>query len=291
MTFKCLQVLLSSLLIVTGGTLSASQALNSRECELIDTYESSENTPFSERFAKMVHQREFCVSSGGECSVPLQKRIEDFYIVIKGERHIPSAEMLQISKEALANTLSQIEMTTGLNARLDKPTETENFIFLVYVDKVLAARRFEDYTAGWIVPENLFGKSPQDTEIISNLFRTFIETDLPFATVGRWPSSGVTRASQIWISVGNDERLMRQCIAEEFFLSMGLGVGTEVPSIFDYPFSHGKSDTELSDFDLLLLKFLYRDEMKAGSTRPQTIKSVSNVIRNECPAADKKVQP
>lgn len=199
--------------------------------------------------------------------------------------------MLQISKEALANTLSQIEMTTGLEARLENPTGTENFVYLVYVDKELATRRFNDYTAGWIVPNSMSRKFPKQKEQVLKAFRYFIETDQPCVAVSRLNTDNVVRAEQIWISVDNNERLMRQCVAEELFNSMGLDEGTEVASIFDYSFSHNKSDTELSDFDLLLLKLLYRNEMKAGSTRPQTIESVSNVIRNECPAADQMAQP
>ena len=153
---KCTQILYAFLFIVFGKNLIAAEALNAQDCDLIYSYQNSENAPFAEHFANMVHQRELCSSNDSECSVPLQKRIDDFFVLIDGERHIPSTHMREVSKNALSNVLLQIETATGLNARLDKPTGTSNYIYLVYVDKELASRRFDDYTAGWIVPDNIF---------------------------------------------------------------------------------------------------------------------------------------
>ena len=290
MTFKCVQVLLSSLLIVTGGHLSASQALNSRECELIDAYERSENTPFSEHFANMVHQREFCFSTGSDCSVPLQKRADDFHVVILGDKHLPSAHMRQVARTALEKVVAQFKKASGIAMLTGKRDGVSNFIYLVFVDRELAIRRFDDYTSAWIAPRSVAANADEKSKLVF-LFKEFLKDDQTCRVIHKIRPSGRIDRAQIWIRTDVNETMMRQCIAEEVFNSIGLSEGTEVASIFDYSFSHNKSDTELSDFDLLLLKLLYRDELKVGSTRPQTIESVSNVFRSECPAADQTAQP
>lgn len=285
MDFKYSRVFLSCLLITAANNLNALQALNTHQCELISSYESREESPFSEHFANMVHRRELCMENSAECAVPLQKRIEDYYLVVKGEKHFATDEMLQVSRDALANVISQMEAMTRIKARLEKPTGTENFIHLVYVDTELATRRYSDYTAGWIVPDSMYEKNPEGKEIARKMFQLVLEGAQPCIVLSQYYPDSVISGAQIWINIANDEELMRRCIAEEIFNSMGLSEGTEVTNIFDYPFSHNDSDTELSEFDLLMMKLLYRRELKAGSTRLQTIERVSGIIANECPAA------
>ena len=114
------------------------------------------------------------------------------------------------------------------------------------------------------------------------MFRIFLKTELPCLVVSQFNPDNVIRGAQVWISVNIGESLMRQCVAEELYNSIGLDEGTEVGSIFDFRFSHDNLSKELSAFDLLLMKLLYRHELKVGSTRTQTIESVSNIVKNEC---------
>ncbi|MBO9434107.1 DUF2927 domain-containing protein [Ruegeria sp. R13_0] len=265
-----------------ANNANAVELLSPRECEIIDNYQKSEDMTFADRFSMMVHQREFCFSEGGVCSAKLHKRTEDYFLVVRGEKRFPSTEIAFVAEDALLKTLEEISSVTGVRAIFEKPKNADNFIFLVFVDKDFASRRFQEHLNAWIAPPSVAANSEEKGQLEA-LFREFLKTDQSCVAINHLTTHGRIERAQIWIRTDIDEVTMRRCISEEFYNTFGISEGVEVGSIFDYEFSHSQGDVELSDFDLLLLKILYRDEFGVGTLIEETKSSVEELIGSSCP--------
>lgn len=272
---------------VAPGAIGAGELLSKHDCEIIASYEREyereADLPFPERFAKMVHQREYCFDAGKVCQVPLMKRQEDFYVVVRGKRHFASDGLAGTARKALIKVAEQLRDTTGLTPLFTKPSGASSFVYLVFVDREIAEARFDEYVASWIAPDSVASNADGKLELQS-IFRNFLEGNQPCMVINHLTDHNTIERAQIWIRADLDDALMQQCIAEEFYNSMGVSEGVEVPSIFDFRFSHEKGDVVLSDFDLLLLKILYWREIPIGASRTQTRKLVERVLAKDCKA-------
>ena len=247
--------------------------LSERECALIREFEENEEASFVDRFAKMAHQREFCSDQGEDCSVSLRKRVDDFYLIMRGNDSFPTDEVAQYTSEALLQTFGQIYSATGIRPLPGEAKKAKNFIFLIFVDEVTAKHYYDEYVERWITPQSL-ARSKEEKELLEETFRNFLTTKQPCMALDYINSSGKIDKAQIWIRTDLSQNLMEQCVAEEVYNSFGLSEGVEVGSIFDYRFSHKEGDTSLSEFDLLLLSVLYNDELLPNSNVAQTKQTV-----------------
>ncbi|MBY6065779.1 DUF2927 domain-containing protein [Leisingera aquaemixtae] len=274
---------LTSLFFATflPAATGAGGLLERQDCESISAYDRENSLSFPERFAKMAHQREYCFDDGAACQVPLMKRVEDFYVVVRGERHFASDQLSQVAGDALVNVAKQVLKTTGIRPLFTRPSGASNFAYLVFVDKEIANDRFDDYVTGWITPDSVAANADGKAEL-RRIFQNFLDVDQPCMVINHLTDHNRIERAQIWIRADLDEVQMRRCIAEEFYNSLGLSEGVEVGSIFDFRFSHGADDVELSSFDLLLLKILYWKEIPIGSTRGQSVKSVERLLATDC---------
>ncbi len=265
-----------------ANSANAVELLSPHECEIIDNYQKSEDMTFADRFSMMVHQREFCFSEGEVCRAKLHKRTEDYFLVVAGEKRFPSTEIAFVAEDALLKTLEKIRSVTGVRAIFEKPKNADNFIFLVFVDKDFASRRFQEHLDAWIAPPSVAANSEEKHQL-ETFFKEFLKTDQSCVAINHLKSHGRIERAQVWIRTDIDEVTMRRCISEEFYNTFGISEGVEVGSIFDYEFSHSQGDVELSDFDLLLLKILYRDEFGVGTLIEETKSSVEELIDSSCP--------
>ena len=264
--------------LLASEVASSSSILNARDCALIQNFEETTSGSFAEFFANLAHQREICMDSRIEgCEVLLQKRINDFHIVVKGQKYFSSNESALAAEDAFAEMLGNMRRATGLRAVFDEPVGVSDYIWLVFVNVDTVKQDFDAYVKARIARKS-FGHVQERTE----LFKFFINSNAPCEVVLNQRPDSIIKAAHIWIRSDLSPSQTKRCIAEEFYNSFGLDEGIEVGSIFDYKFSHRPSDTSLSEFDLLLLKVLYSNSLAPGSTRANTIVTVQRLASREC---------
>lgn len=259
-------------------TAALSNPLLTREAfALVQEFEDTTSRSFGEHFANMAHQREKCFGvRADDCQVPLQKRVSDYYLIVKGQKHFTTTNSnnpAKAAEEALLEVLTQFRNTTGLRAIFDKPQGARDYIYLVFVNAESVSENFDIYVKGRIARDS-FGHPQERTE----LFRGFIDNNYPCQVVHSFTKDNTIHAAHIWIRSDLSEIKTKQCVAEEFYNSFGLSEGVEVGSIFDYEFSHKAGDISLSVFDLLLLKILYSDELPRGIDHANTVEIVEKMV-------------
>lgn len=258
-------------------TTLAEPILSRTDFALLEEFEDTTSRSFAEHFANMVHQREICFGArADDCQVPLQKRVSDYHLIVKGQKYFTpsnSDNPAKAAEEALLEVLAQFRNTTDLRAIFEKPQGARDYIYLVFVNAESVSENFDIYVKGRIARDS-FGHPQERTE----LFREFIDNNYPCQMVHSFTKDNTIHAAHIWIRSDLSEVQTKQCVAEEFYNSFGLSEGVEVGSIFDYEFSHKAGDTSLSVFDLLLLKILYSDELPLGSERATTMEIVQKMV-------------
>lgn len=212
-------------------------------------------------FLNSIHTREICVGSTGSCEVPLQKRVEDFLVVVRGEKGFTSDDVIEAASEALVSSVKIIEDATGLSALWDAPTEpTNNFVFITFINEDVLASDPDGFITARIAPPSL--SEPLKRK---RLFLEFLDSGLPCMYFTSKFEDGVIRDSQIWIRVDLSSDVMRRCIAEELVNSMGVDDGTAFDSIFDWPPSkQAYANNPLSLRHIGYLALLYDPSMKPG---------------------------
>jgi len=257
-------------------TVAVSQSVLTREdFTLIQDFEDTTSRSFAEHFANMVHQFEFCLGTQEVCKVLLQKRMGNFYLF--DERPKSTFQSSKAATEAITLVLKQFQEASGLQRRLGQPQGTSDYIYLVFVEPELAEYYFDIFAKAHIIHKD-FGLSSSEKKQRVELFKYFIDQQLPCIFISSIYPDNTIRDTYIWVRTELDEVLMRQCVAEEFYNSFGLDEGVEVEHLFAYEFSHKAGDTSLSEFDLLLLKILYSDELPLGSEHENTMAIVEKMV-------------
>jgi len=252
--------------------------LTREELALVQNFEDTTSRSFAEHFANMAHQRELCLGArASDCQVSLQKRVSDYHLIVKGQKYFTTTNSdnpAKAAEEALLEVLAQFRKATGIRAIFEKPQDTRDYIYLVFVNVESVNENFDIYVKGRIARDS-FGHPQERTE----LFREFIDKNYPCQVIHSLTKDNTIHAAHIWIRSDLSDIQTKQCVAEEYYNSFGLSEGVEVGSIFDYEFSHKAGDTSLSAFDLLLLKILYTDELPLGSEYARTIAIVEKMVQ------------
>lgn len=236
---------------------------------LIASASGSKNVePYSELFVESVHSREACDVEFKGCRVRLQKRVEDFYVIVRGEQSFLSNEVAHAAANALETTLAAITTTTGLKPIWEKPDEPTPFIFLVFVNEDQFASDPENFIAARVAP-SIFEQREQRKKV----FETLMFSELDCVYYSSVYDDGIIRDAQIWIKVDVKPEKMAECITEEFFNSMGLDDSSEHPGIFTWPTASlqgNETPVALQDIHLRFLERLYQPDMKPNQSEDET---------------------
>lgn len=225
---------------------------------------------YIELFVDAVHSRELCLSSRGECDVPLQKWQEDYYLSVKGETSFLSQDVANAAKAAVNQVTHDIEVATGIALKVERTLEASNFISLVYVNEDEYRSDPESYIkarisrASWPLRENS-----------RRAFERFLVDKVECFALSPRFNDGRIRFAQIWIKIDIAPENMSRCVAEEFFNAFGFGDGEGLghDTIFSWPLSwheNGKLRLGYSPLHLAFLRRLYRPDLLANQTVQQT---------------------
>jgi len=209
-------------------------------------------------FVDAVHSREACNLDFKPCRAPLQKRVEDYYLRVRGETKFLSDEVAEAASRSLTRVIEDIYRTTGLRPIQGVPEHASNFIFLLFFNEEEYQSDPENYILARIAPPTL-----RFSEKRLEVFSWFRSSHLDCTLVTTPYPDGIIRDVQIWIKVDVSTEVVSNCIAEEFFDSFGLDDTPEFESIFDWPtVVDGEiADGKLTERHLSFLRRLYEPEM------------------------------
>lgn len=77
-------------------------------------------------FVDAVHSREACNLDFKPCRAPLQKRVEDYYLRVRGETKFLSDEVAEAASRSLTRVIEDIYRTTGLRPIQGVPEHASN---------------------------------------------------------------------------------------------------------------------------------------------------------------------
>ena len=222
----------------------------------------------NELFVEAVHTRESCGGNLTGCEVNLQKRIEDFHLIVAGQDSFLSDEVAQAAASALERTLSQISRSTGLKPIFEKPVGPVAPVFLVFVNREQYMDNSEGFISARVAPSSL-----GQYEDRIHYFNVLMKSDLRCLYYSTAYDDGVIQDVQIWIKVEISPEEMVECISEELFNSMGIDDGEDYPGIFDWPGVDADKRNGSKGLDLIHLSFLerlYQPDMKPNQTIQET---------------------
>lgn len=226
-------------------SVASAEKLTHAQCSLIQGYGEVSKDTFSEHFTKMVHQREYCRSTGENCEIPLQKRMKDFYVLFDGGKTIES----KVVKKALISELSMLFHILpdffNLTLIFEKPTEADQFpliniIAVNFINIQNINANFEEY-----FNEKIDAESHPEYNFVKKTFKNFMKgSDVCRVNLSDPDDSGI-KSVHIWVRTDISKIQMQQCISESFYTSLGLGSSAEVESIFDYKYARTEGDYSL----------------------------------------------
>lgn len=234
------------------------------QLEALDLFEK-------ELFVDAVHTRELCTEGRPFCEVPLQRRTDDFLVVVAGEQSFVSDEVVSTATETLSNAIETIQDATGLRALWSAPSEpTSNFIFITFINSDVYQSDPDGFIAARIAPASL-----NNPEARKAAFLEFMAGELPCMYFTSKFADGIIRDSQVWVKVEVSPSTMSMCISEELFNSMGIDDSPYFDSVFEWPNQASGSTLSgsagsLSELHVHFLELLYAQEMQPGQSADET---------------------
>ena len=247
---------------------------------MIEEFEVVSGTPFFLYFSEMAHRREFCPAVQRECSIPLQKRVDDYHISLSGIGEL-GTEGLEVVDRSLTDVFNDVLATTGLRLVKIEPALSHNFFSFHFIDKTEVRSSRQAHEQALKDVTRLFKDSDAKREI-EQIFKRCLAPDLPCLTYSQIHEDGIIRDAFIWMDSNLENKQIRRCIAEEVHNSFGFSESAEYSSLFDIPYMRDQESDELSPLDLLMVKVMALDDLVQNSSPTDTVKAVNGAIERDC---------